>query len=333
MYALVLDGVGEKLRIEQRPDLKPGAQGVVVALEAAALNRRDFWITQGRYPGMVFPAILGSDGAGVVRTVGTDVDPKWVGKKVLINPSLDWGDKQSAQGPSFRILGMPDHGTFATEVHVKGAQLAEKPKHLSMEQAAALPLAGLTAYRALFSQGGLQSGEKVLVTGAGGGVASLAIQFATAAGARVFCTSSSESKREKGKQLGAINAYDYRLPNWEETLRGDHGGMDLIIDGSGGDKFMSLLETLEAGGRLVNYGVTAGSPKGIDLFKIFWRQLRIIGSTMGSPRDFAEMIALVERHAIVPAVDRVFSLAEGNEALAHMASFGNFGKVVLATKM
>lgn len=332
MRALILAEVGQPLRLEEKNDLTANPRGAVVAVHAAALNRRDFWITQGKYPGIKLPAVLGSDGAGIVAAVGSAVDPKWLGKKVIINPSIEWGPRQEAQGRSFQILGMPEPGTFASQVHVAAEQLYEMPGHLDFEHAAAVPLAGLTAYRALFSQGGLQPGENVLVTGAGGGVASLAIQFAHAAGAKVIATSSIEAKRKKACDLGAIAAFNYREPNWANQLRQEVGEVQLVIDGSGGDTFASLLEALQPGGRLVNYGVTGGFPDSLDLFRLFWHQLRIIGSTMGSPRDFADMIAFVSKHRIEPVVDRVFPLAEGNMALAHLAEFGHFGKVVLSTQ-
>ena len=170
MKALVLKQTKSPLELEDRPDLSPAADEAVVTLKAAALNRRDYWITQGMYPGINPPVVMGSDGAGNVSRLGADVDPAWLDREVLINPALDWGNDQAAQGDHFSILGLPKDGTFATEVAVQASQLHAKPAEMSWQEAAALPLAGLTAYRAVFSQGNLKPGDTMLITGIGGGV-------------------------------------------------------------------------------------------------------------------------------------------------------------------
>lgn len=329
MKALVLRKIKQPLHLEERPQLEPGDGQVVVRLEAAALNRRDFWITQGLYPGIRTPVILGSDGAGTVLRTGTGVDAGQASRNVIVNPSLEWGSSEAAQSGDFRILGMPDDGTFATEACVGVAQLAPKPEHLDWTGAAALPLAGLTAYRALCVQGGLRAGERVLVTGIGGGVATLALQFAVASGAKAFVTSSSPEKIERAVQLGALAGYDYTADGWSKRLAAEHGPVDLIIDSAGGEGFHHLIDLTAPGGRIVTYGATAGPPGRIDLFKIFWKQLRLIGSTMGSPADFRAMLDLVNAHRVTPVVDRVAPLSEGNELLESMKSSPQFGKLVL----
>lgn len=331
MKALVLREIQQPLHLEERPDLEPCEGQVVVRLEAAALNRRDFWITQGLYPGIRTPAVLGSDGAGTVVRVGTGVDAERTSQKVIINPALDWGSSEAAQSDDFRILGMPDDGTFATEVCVGVAQLAPKPEHLDWTGAAALPLAGLTAYRALCVQGGLGAGKRVLVTGIGGGVATFALQFAVADGASTFVTSSSPEKIERAVGLGAVAGYDYTHDGWAKQLAADHGPMDVIIDSAGGDGFGHLIDLAAPGGRIVSYGATAGPPARVDLFKIFWKQLRLVGSTMGSPADFQAMLDLVNAHRITPVVGKVAPLSEGNELVQSMKSSPQFGKLVLRT--
>ena len=172
MHALILHTLGEPLQIQDQtlPELKAGFARVQVA--AAALNRRDFWITQGQYPGIVTPIILGSDGCGTVQSVNGDAK-KWVGQEVIINPSLNWGDNPNYQGDDFSILGLPSNGTLATFVDVPIENLFEKPAHLTNDQAAALPLAAVTAWRALVTRGRCQPGDTVLVSGIGGGVALL----------------------------------------------------------------------------------------------------------------------------------------------------------------
>ncbi len=194
MQALVLEGANQPLQLKEVPDPVAGPGEVVVKIEAVALNHRDLWIQKGQYAGLKFPIILGSDGCGVVETCGEGVDRVWQGREVIINPALDWGSRPEVQANEFRILGLPDDGTFAERVRVPVSQLVDKPLHLSAQQAAALPLAGLTAYRALFSRAGLRGGERVLITGVGGGAALFALQYAVAAGGKVFVTSGSDAK-------------------------------------------------------------------------------------------------------------------------------------------
>ena len=160
MKAMTLVGTKTPLELQQRDDLKPNAGEVIVKLKAAALNRRDYWITVGLYPGIKPPVVLGSDGAGVVSACGSEVDPGWEGQEVIMNPGIGWGDDPAAQSSDFQILGLPQDGTFATEVAVPVDQLRRKPTYLTWEQAAAIPLAGTTAYRALFSQGKATRGKR-----------------------------------------------------------------------------------------------------------------------------------------------------------------------------
>jgi NADPH:quinone reductase-like Zn-dependent oxidoreductase len=329
MRALILHELKQPLREEERADLEPASNQVVVQLKAAALNRRDYWITQGMYPGIKLPVILGSDGAGVVTRLGDGVDDEWVGREVIINPGWNWGDATTAQASTFEILGMPNDGTFSTELVVPASYLHGKPTHLDWRQAAALPLGGVTAFRALFTQGRLQAGERVLISGVGGGVATFALQYAVAAGATVFVTSSSDEKIAQAIQLGATAGYHYTLDGWPKSLKAEHAAPDLIIDSAGGAGFADLIDLIAPGGRIVNYGVTAGPPQKVDLFKVFWKQLHLIGSTMGSPDDFAAMLDFVNRHQLTPAVDRVLPLGEANEALEWMKSSKQFGKLVL----
>ncbi|MBI2480644.1 MAG: zinc-binding dehydrogenase [Planctomycetia bacterium] len=331
MNALVLTESKCPLQLEDRDDLVPEPGEVVIELKAAALNRRDYWITQGMYPGIKLPVVLGSDGAGIVTRVGESVSQELLQREVIVNPGWNWGDRDAAQSDDFQILGMPNDGTFATEVKVPAMHLADKPQHLSWPEAAALPLAGVTAYRAVFTQGRLQAGERVLISGVGGGVATFALQYAFAAGATVFVTSSSERKLEQARQLGATAGFDYTVEDWHKQLQSAHGPIDLIIDSAGGEGYANLLDVAAPGGRIVNYGATAGSPKKLDLFKVFWKQLHLIGSTMGSPGDFARMIEFVSQHEIKPIIDEVFSLAAGNEAIERMKHSQQFGKLVIDT--
>lgn len=331
MQAVVLSEVQNPVAFRSMPDPAATPGHAVVRLKAAALNHRDLWVQLGQYANIRLPLIPGSDGAGVVEAVGAPADAAWVGREVIINPSLDWGDDPRAQGPKFRILGMPDSGTFAEQIAIPVANLAPKPAHLTWEQAAALPLAGLTAWRALFTRARLKAGEKVLITGIGGGAALFALQFAVAAGAQVWVTSSSPGKLARAKTLGATGGVNYREANWAASLHGAADGLfDVILDSAGGAGFGSLIELTRPGGRIVFFGATTGNPPGLDLRKCFFRQLTLLGTTMGSPADFAGMTTFVALHRIVPVVDRVFPLADTEAALRHMEAAAQFGKIVLS---
>jgi zinc-binding alcohol dehydrogenase/oxidoreductase len=206
MKAAVLHGINQPLVYEETSDPQPGPGEAVVKVKAAALNHRDVFIQMGLYSGLRFPVILGADGAGVVAAVGEGVDAKWVGRDVIINPGMDWGNDPRAQSRQFRILGLPDDGTFAQLVKVPAAKLCEKPANLSWETAAALPLTGLTAYRALFTRASIGDEDRVLITGIGGGVAVFALQFAASCGAQVYVTSGADAKIERAQWVGSIIA-------------------------------------------------------------------------------------------------------------------------------
>ncbi|PQO46208.1 zinc-binding dehydrogenase [Blastopirellula marina] len=329
MPGLVLNELKAPLELSDYDlgELKPGY--AKVTLKAAALNHRDYWIIQGQYPGIELPKVLGSDGAGVVTQVGANDDQKWLDQEVIINPGWDWGTNEAAQSAEFNILGMPHNGTFSTHIHVPIETLRAKPKHLSWEEAAALPLAGVTAFRATMSQGQLRPGEKVLVSGIGGGVATFALQFAVAVGAEVAVTSSSAEKLAKAKEMGAVAGFNYREEGWHKEAAKTFGSPNLIIDSAAGKGYANLVDLAAPGGRIVNYGATTGPPEKLNLFKVFWNQLKLIGTTMGSPADFRGMLELVDKHEIHPMIDQVFSLAQGNEAIARMEQGQQFGKIVL----
>ena len=329
MNALIFKAPNQPLSLESRRAADPDKGEVVVALRAAALNRRDFWITRGLYPGLQPDVVLGSDGAGVIVRVGEGVLDRRLGEEVIIDPSLSWGSREVAQSESYQILGMPNDGTFAQEVVVPEGNAVPKPEHLNWEEAAALPLAGLTAYRALVSRGGCIAGERVLVTGIGGGVATWALQFAVAMGAEAYVTSSSGDKIRRACDLGAKVGFDYRANDWGKAMVATHGPPDLIVDGAGGEGYAELVRMAAFGGRLVSYGATAGAPPSLDLFKVFWKQLSLLGSTMGSPADFRAMLDFVRTHRLRPAVDEVFSLASGNTAIERLGQATHFGKIVL----
>ncbi len=333
MKAIVLSAVGgvEALELRDVPDPVAGPGEVVVLLERAALNHRDVWIRKGMYAGMKLPAILGSDGFGRVESVGPGVAPSLEGRSVVIGPGLDWGDDQRIPGPKFRVLGMPDDGTYARKIKTPASNVFDAPPNLSPGEAAALPLAGLTAYRALATRAQLKAGETLLITGIGGGVSAIALPIARAMGARVFVTSGSDEKLATASAMGAEGGVNYRSGDWTKaalSLIGNEGP-DVILDSVGGETFSRALGVVRRGGRIVTYGATTGPADKYEITRLFWKQIDVLGTTMGSPKEFAELLKLVGDHDIRPAVDRTFPLAEAAEAHRRMEEAGQFGKILL----
>ena len=265
----------------------------------------------------------------MIEAAGSAVGATCVGDEVIINPSFKWGPDEDAQGGSFTILGLPQNGTLGERVAVPATQLAPKPAHLSWEEAAALPLAGLTAYRALFSRAQVKPQEKVLISGIGGGVALFALQFAVAHGAQVWVTSSSDEKIERAVGLGAQAGFNYRQGDWAKGAV-EHGGpFDVIIDSAGGDGFEQLVDAAAPGARLVFYGATRGNPPVLPMRKVYWRQLSLLGTTMGSPRDWSALVEFIGRNQIKPVISEVFPLDRAAEAFALMERGEQFGKIVV----
>jgi NADPH:quinone reductase-like Zn-dependent oxidoreductase len=323
-------GGPEQLRIEEveTPTPKPGQ--VRVALRASALNRRDVWISLGLYPRIRLPCILGSDGAGIIDQVGLGVDPGMVGREVVIYPAYDWGNDPRYPSLDFRVLGMPDPGTFAEYLCVPVGQVFAKPDFLSWEQAAALPLAGLTSWRAVATQAAIQVGEKVLVTGIGGGVATFALKWAVALDTKVWVTSGSQQKIQRAMELGAAGGVNYNRDDWIQELTALSGGVDVVIDGTGGSHFTGYMSLLNYAGRMIIYGATAGNPaQGLEMARLFYRQLQIRGTTMGTLAEFAAMLNFVSAKRIEPVIDRVFVLTDAVAAHQHLQMSKQMGKVIL----
>ncbi|MGA0560443.1 zinc-binding dehydrogenase [Larkinella sp. VNQ87] len=339
MKAIVQPAVQEPAQYTdvETPAIGPG--DVLVQIKTAALNHRDVFVQQGLYPKMKLPVIMGSDGAGVVVETGEDVDPAWKHQEVIVNPALDWGPNPHFYGPDFRILGMPDNGTFAEYLKIDARYLHPKPAHLSFEQAAALPLTGLTAWRALMTRARLQTNpsgqpERVLITGIGGGAALMALQIAKAAGADVWVTSGSAEKLQRARELGATGGVIYRDADWAKTLLAQTGGhkggfFNVIIDSAAGPGFAKLIDVAAPGGRIVFYGGTTGNITDVMPSKVFFKQLNIHGTTMGTEPEFADMVRFFEEKKVVPVVDEVFPLAETERALRKMEAGKQFGKLVL----
>lgn len=328
--ALVLNrAVANKIEIKQIPVKDLQANEVRVRIKSAALNHRDEWCRQGLYPNISDGITLGSDGSGIVDAVGDEVDQRWLGKEVIINPAMHWGENEAAQSTEFLILGMPQHGTFATYVQVPVDRLHEKPLHLNWHEAAALPLGGVTAFRALVVKGEAKAGQKVLVTGFGGGVAQFAVQFALALGMETYVSSSDPKKIQVAKDLGAKAGFDYHSAHWVSQSLEMTGGFDLVIDSAMGNTLGNLVKVTKPGGSIVFFGATKGNPETVDVRKLFWSQIKLIGTTMGSDRDFGQMLELVAKHQIRPIIDSVTPLERAVEAFDKMKAGIQLGKLVL----
>ena len=333
MKALVLTEKNRPLSVREEPDPVASPEEAIVEVYAAALNHRELWIRKGQNAGIRYPIIPGSDGAGIVHSVGNPGAGHWIGKEVMIYPSLQWGNSESHQDPAhFKILGLPDHGTLAQYVKIPIANLFEKPSYLSFEEAAAVPLAGVTAFRALFKRANFQQGEKILITGIGGGVAQFLLQFALKANGEVYVSSGDKEKMERAVKSGARHGVNYRAVGWTEELREKAGPIDVIIDGAAGDGVSQLLALAKPGGRIVFYGATKGPATEVEMRRIFWKQLNVLGSTMGSPADFRDMLLFLDQHHIKPVVDKIFSFGEGENALQRMNDGHQFGKIVIRVK-
>ncbi len=327
MKALVLVGPGQiDWKELEKPVPTPGK--ALVKMRAISLNRRDEWIKEGKYPNIRYGGILGSDGSGIVEAVGEDKDAEWVGKEVVINPNVNWGSDPAVQSKNYSILGMPVSGTFAEYCLVDVDRLQPKPFHLDMLQAAAIPLGGLTAFRALFRQGELRAGQNVLISGFGGGVAQFCFLFAQAAGANVYVTSGSDAKIARALKLGAKNAYNYKKENNYSELWKTKGGFDLVIDSAGGDQINSFIKILKPNGKIVFYGATNGLPSKIDLYRMFWNHLTLQGTTMGNDHEFMEMLAFMGKHQIRPIVDSIRPFSKLPESFADILLPNKVGKIV-----
>ncbi|MBD8500070.1 quinone oxidoreductase family protein [Paenibacillus arenosi] len=302
----------------------PKAGEVSVRIQTAGLNHRDLFIMKERRD-LERSVVLGSDGAGVVAAVGEGIEHIQVGDEVIIHPTLNW-TRTNEMPQILDILGYPSDGTFAEYVVVPVTCIEKKPAYLTWEEAGVLPLAALTAYRALFTRGELISGEHVLITGIGGGVATYALMMAKAAGAKVTVTSRSEEKRLRALGLGAdrVLASDC---DWSESLHGEP--VNLIIDSIGPAVFTQFLQVLAPGGRVVQFGRSSGDKVEISLSTLFRNQYSILATSMGSAEEFCEMLQYIETHRIRPVIDKIYPLEQAVQAFKRMEAGEQFGNIGL----
>jgi zinc-binding alcohol dehydrogenase/oxidoreductase len=315
------DGGPEVLRYEDAPDPVAGPGEVLIGLRAASLNHLDIWLRRG-LPSAPKPRILGADGAGVVVALGDGVDRFREGDEVVINPGLDEGA---------RIVGEHMDGTHAELIALPAEYVYPLPDGLSFEQASAFPLVFETAYRMLVTRGGLQEGEWVFVWGIGGGVATAAMQLAKALGARVIVTSSSDEKLARARELRADATVNHAEADVAAAVREatDGHGADIVVEHVGEATWKTSLQVAAPGGRIAVCGATSGPNPPANLHRIWWKQLTVLGSTMGTQADFQAVYELVAGGRAEPVVDRAFPLAEAAAAHEHLEAGRQLGKVVL----
>ena len=337
LYFTAHGGV-EGLEFGTRPDPRLARDEVLVRLHAAALNHLDLFVLRG-IPGLdlALPHVGGADGAGEIVAVGEDVRVWKTGDEVVFNPGLWCGECEYCRRGDeslcvrYGLLGEHAPGTFAELVAVKAEALARKPAHLSWDEAAAFPLTFLTAWRMLVTRARLQAGESVLVHGIGGGVALAALAIAKRVGARVIVTSGDERKLERARALGADETIDYRAADVAREVRRLTGkrGVDVVVETAGEATWTASLKSAAKGGRIVTCGATTGPNPAEEIRLVFWNQLSILGSTMGSRADWSGVVDAVVRWELRPVVDSVLPLSEGRDGYARMAKGEQLGKIVL----
>ncbi len=343
MQAVTMTGFGGLDRVEIREVPLPNLQrpnDVRIRIQAAALNRIDLFVIGGLPRAeYAFPHVLGADATGVVESTGSGVTTVREGDRVVVNPGISCGtcdQCRADEGPlcrSYQILGEHREGTMAEYVVVPEANVRSIGSSLSTAQAAALPLATLTAWRMLMTRARVQAGETVLIWGIGGGVSLAALQIAKLAGARVIATSSSAHKREAALHLGADIVLDHTTDDVARRVREEtETGADVVVDSVGESTWAHSLKALRPMGRLVTCGATTGPKVSLDIRKLFWFQWSLLGSTMGNHREFREVIRLAEHRHLHPPVDRVYPLGDARMAFERLAVGGQFGKLVIEVR-
>jgi NADPH:quinone reductase-like Zn-dependent oxidoreductase len=340
MKALAIHEHGgvDKLQIADLPRPTIGPDDVLINVKAVSLNRLDLFVRNGS-PALKLPMphIPGSDAAGVIAEVGSNVRGLAAGQRVTVNPGLSCGHcefclaGQQSLCAEFQILGEHLTGAAAEFVRVPAVNVLPIPADFPFEVAAAAPLVYLTAWRALISRARLRPGEDVLVVGAGAGTSTAAIQIAKRAGARVFATSSTDEKVKKAKEIGADVVLNYKTQEWDRQLFAETGkrGVDVVFESVGAATWLKSIRALKRGGRMVVIGATTGPHPQEEIAYIFWKQIDILGSTMSNQSEFREVMKLVLRGELKPVIDTVFPLERARDAHLRMESGEQFGKIVM----
>ncbi len=339
MKAVVMESRGDAdvLRLRQLPDPQPGPGEVRVRVRAAALNHLDIWVRKGvASPELPLPHVLGSDVSGVVDKVGAGVEENLVGAEVILNPGISCGHCRACLAGTdnlceqYRILGEDTWGGYAEYVVVPRVNLLPKPKNLSFSQAAAVPLVFLTAWQMVAEKLRVRPGEWLLVMAAGSGVGSAALQIGKLFGARVIAAAGSREKLALAEELGADALVDYNQPEWhKEVRRLSGGGVQAVADHTGADYWQGVIKATANGGRIAIVGASSGYAANTPLAHIFYRQLSILGSTMGSKSHLIEALEHVKKGKLKPVLGKVLSLDEAAAAHRLLESRKVFGKIVL----
>ena len=337
--ALVATGGLDQLRVMEVADPAPPGPGEVqLRIRSAALNRLDLFVTDGIPGGApVLPHVVGADGAGVVSAIGAGVTTFKVGDEVMFDPGVSCGECPPCRAgdepfcTTYRILGEHRHGSIAELVTIPARNLARRPAGWSWNETAAFSLAALTAWRMLVTRAKLRNGETVLVWGAGGGVAQACIGIARQFGARVIATSSTPSKLELARSLGADLVIDHATADVVAEVKGATGrkGCEVVVDNVGAATWERSLRSLARGGRLVSCGATSGPAANVDLRRLFWHQWSILGSTMGSRSEYRAVCALAAQGLLRPVVDSAVPLDRAVDAYRRLASGAQSGKIVI----
>lgn len=324
MKAIIHNGKAglQGLSLQDVPSKKPGYGEVKVKLKSAGLNHRDLFLMNNKSERDPY-VILGSDGAGIIEEVGEGVKNAAVQTEVIIFPTLNWDVTENVP-PIPEILGGPSDGTLAEYVIIPSQNAIKKPTYLSWEEAGVLPLSALTAYRALFTKARLKKGEHLLIPGIGSGVATYALFMAKAIGATVSVTSRSEEKRKKALHLGADYAFD-SYSNWDDQLHG--GKADVVLDSIGPALFSEYLRHVKPNGRIVSFGASSGADLSFPVRSLFFPQINVLGTSMGSCEEFYDMLAFIEKHQLRPVIDRTYPLEKAFEAYTRMQNGTQFGNI------
>ncbi|WP_135256757.1 zinc-binding dehydrogenase [Thermus caldilimi] len=340
MKAVVMEARGgpEVLKVTEVPTPEPGPKEVRIRVKAAALNHLDIWVRKGvASPKLPLPHILGADASGVVDAVGPGVTGFAPGDEVVVNPGLSCGHCERCLAgednlcPKYEILGEHRWGAYAEYLVVPEVNLLKKPQNLSFEEAAAIPLTFLTAWQMVVDKLQVQPGEDILVMAAGSGVSVAAIQIAKLFGARVVATAGSEEKLRKAKELGADETVNYTHPDWPKEVRRLTGGKgaDKVVDHTGALYFEGVIRATANGGRIAIAGASSGYEGTLPFAHVFFRQLSILGSTMGSKSRLFPILRFVEQGRLKPVVGQVLPLEEAAEGHRLLEERRIFGKVVL----
>lgn len=335
---LIDRGVAEPIQLHDLPDPTPGEGEVLVRVGAASVNRVDIYMRDsGAGITHRLPQIVGVDGAGTVEACGPGVTGFTPGEGVAIYPGLTCGVCEFCRKGEpvlctrMRILGEHVDGTMAEKVVVPAANLFHSPAGLSVEEVATLPTAYLTAWRMMVTKGQVKAGDSVLIFGGGGGVSLAAMQIGRLLGARTIVTSGHDDKLARARDLGADVTINHRTEDVVAAVMAatDKRGVDVVIENVGQASWGWAMRSVVRGGRIVVCGATSGGNPPADLQRLFIRQIQVIGSTLGNPEEFRDLLAFIERTGLRPVIDRRFPLEQAAEALRYLDAGGQFGKVVV----